>query len=134
MADLRGLVAELGHTDVRTHLQSGNVVFTAAAGAGGAARIERDLEAAIERTLGLDVDVVVRTRAQIDAVVRRNPLSDVATDLSRYLVLFLSAKPAAAKVAAIDAGSFEPERFAVDGREIYLWAPDGVHLAKLPKQ
>lgn len=133
MADLRALVESLGHTDVRTHLQSGNVIFTGAPRSGTDEALARALTRAIDSRLGLDVDIVVRTRSEIAAVLAHDPLGDVATDPSKYLVVFLSGRPAAAKVRAIDAAAYEPERFAVSGRELYLWAPAGVHKAKLPK-
>jgi uncharacterized protein (DUF1697 family) len=67
MADLRELVSRLGYEDVRTHLQSGNVVLTA----GETPRaLGRKLELEIERVLGLDVQVVVRTRDELAQVSR----------------------------------------------------------------
>jgi uncharacterized protein (DUF1697 family) len=133
MSDLKALVEGLGHTDVRTHLNSGNVVFTAAPRSGKDEAVAASITKAIHDSLGLDVDVVVRTRAEVAAVLERDPLGDVATDRSRYLVVFLSGAPSAAAVKAIDPAAYEPERFAVHGRELYLWAPDGVHKARLPK-
>ena len=75
--------------------------------------------------------MIVRTRAQLAAVVKRNPLGDVATDPKRYQVTFLAAKPKrelVEKLAALAAGK---ERFVAHGRELYAWHPAGVARSKL---
>ena len=90
MADLRELLAGHGYEDVRTHLQSGNVVLTSTLPAD---RLAKKLERELEAGLGFEVEVIVRTRAELARVVARNPLGEVAKDPSRYLVTFLRAKP-----------------------------------------
>jgi uncharacterized protein (DUF1697 family) len=132
MADLRALHGAIGHTDVLTHLQSGNVVFTAkAAKHPDTDVLAHSIEKAITGELGLTVRVVVRSGAEMRAVVDHDPLADVATDPARHLVTFLSAAPAADKLATIDPADYAPERFAVQGREVYMWLPDGIRDAKL---
>jgi uncharacterized protein (DUF1697 family) len=127
MARLRELVEGLGYADVRTHLQSGNVVFSARVRPATAARrIAEQLAAE-----GLPVDVLVRTAGELDEVVRADPLGDVASNPKRYLVIFLSAAADEGASAELDPGKYEPERFAVCGREVYTWFPDGVQSAKL---
>jgi uncharacterized protein (DUF1697 family) len=89
MAELRALMEELGYEDVRTYVQSGNVVFT-----------------------GPD---------------------ETPEQASRYLVSFLDAEVDADRIAALEAGDFAPEAFAVRGREIYVWAPKGLSDSRLVK-
>jgi uncharacterized protein (DUF1697 family) len=125
MAELRGLLGELGHTDVATYVQSGNVVFT---GGGTAAAVASALEAAIAERFGLDVRVLLRTRAQLAAVVKGNPFHD---DPKTLHVMFLEATPRAAAVKAIDPEPFRPDEFAVKGREIYLHLPNGMGRTKI---
>jgi uncharacterized protein (DUF1697 family) len=127
MADLRKLIGDLGFTDVATLLQSGNVVFTAT---GKAAQIERKLESALDSELGMSVRCLVRTAAEMRAVVDGNPLADIATDNSRFLVTFLSTPIDGVPPAAEE---FAPEQFRIVGREIYMWFPDGVRDAKLAR-
>ena len=79
MADLKGALEGLGYTDVRTHGQSGNAVYDAA---DAAATAERRIHEAVRKATGLDVAVVVRTRAQLAKVVERNPLAKVMPFLS----------------------------------------------------
>ena len=130
MADLRELLEGLGHDDVRTHLQSGNVVLRAT---GTAAAVKKKVEAALATHCGFDVDVVVRTKAQLDKVVAHDPFAGKATDRSRYLVVFLEKAPPASWRRDIDAGDHGPDEVAVHGKEIYLWLPKGVHDSKLAR-
>jgi uncharacterized protein (DUF1697 family) len=130
MADLRAVLVGLGYDDVRTHLQSGNAVLTAAAAPG---TVKRAIERGLEAKLGLDVEVFVRTRDELADVVARDPLGRVAVDPSRYLVSFLSAEPNAGQVRKLAAEVTGPERFVVGGRELYAWHPDGLRASKLAK-
>lgn len=122
MADLRSLVGSLGYTDVRTHLQSGNVVFdsTDARTATGPA-----IEAALATEVGLAVSVVVRTAKQLAAVVAADPLAGVVNDPSRYFVNFLGEKPPAPALAALLDLDLDPELLRHDGLHIYQWIPGG---------
>lgn len=129
MSDLRAVVESLGHTAVRTHLQSGNVVLTTPRRM-AADTLARELEAAIAAQLGHDLDVVVRSRDDVEAVVALDPLRAVVTDPSRYLVAFLGQAPAATLGARLADAAREPEAVELHGREVYLWCPDGVHLSK----
>jgi uncharacterized protein (DUF1697 family) len=123
MADLRDALAAAGYADVRTHLQSGNVVLTTEETPDEAAR---HIEARIAERFGYDVDVLVRTADELAEVVGTNPLGEIATDGARHFVAFLSAEPDAGAVAAIAAQDFGDERFTARGREIYVWCPDGL--------
>jgi uncharacterized protein (DUF1697 family) len=134
MSDLAALLADLGVADVRTLLNSGNAVGTTTL---APAALARGVETAIEERLGFTCDVVVRTRTEIEAVVAHDPLAGVATDPSRYLVVFLGAAPAAPAVEALRAIDVAPEEWVLEGRELWLWMPAGVaesiaskHLAK----
>jgi uncharacterized protein (DUF1697 family) len=89
------------------------------------------IEQALAREVGLEIPVLVRSRDELARVVARNPLGDVADDLKRYLVIFLSDKADRKLVAGVEAAAYEPERFAVHGREVYVWLPAGVHGGRL---
>lgn len=130
MADLRKLLEGHGYEDVRTHLQSGNVVLTSGVSAD---RLAKKLESQLEAGLGFEIEVIVRTRAELARVVARNPLGDVAKDSSRYLVTFLRTKPAAKVVRELSAVDVAPEQVAVGGREVYSWHPGGSQGSPLAK-
>ncbi|MDO8212938.1 DUF1697 domain-containing protein [Conexibacter sp. CPCC 206217] len=124
MADLRALMERLGFSDVKTYVQSGNVVFS---GPRRAARtIAREIEAGIVEQFGFEVLITIRTRDELAAVVAANPLGEVATVDKRHHVVFLSAAPDPAVVAEIDEVAHEPERFELIGRELYVWTPEGI--------
>ncbi len=124
MADLRDLVAGLGHAHVRTVLNSGNVLFDAARGDPG--RLAAAIEVAIAARCGFAARVVVVTAAELAAIVRENPLLGVATNRSRLLVAFV------AKPAVLDAAGpllrepWAPDALAVGSRAAYLWCAGGV--------
>jgi uncharacterized protein (DUF1697 family) len=128
MPALRELLAGAGFEDVRTYVQSGNVVLQTRR---KPASVERACEQLIAAELGLDIAVVVRTRDELAEIVRRNPLGDVARNPKRYQVSFLGSKPSRDLVERLSGLSADGERVEVIGREIYAWHPDGVARSKL---
>jgi uncharacterized protein (DUF1697 family) len=130
MAPLRELLTGLGHEDVRTLLQSGNVVLTSDT---TGAELERSLEQAIAGELGVEPAVVVRTVDEVAAVLERDPFGDVADQPKLYQVSFLSEPLAPAVKRELEAADVAPERVAVHGREIYAWHPGGVQRSPLVK-
>jgi uncharacterized protein (DUF1697 family) len=130
MAELRELVNGLGYQDVRTHLQSGNVVLTSAE---APSTVQRKLERELERSLGMDVQVVVRTRDELADAIERDPFGDAVDKPSWYQVTFLSARPAAKVVRELESADVAPERVVVSGREIYAWHPSGMQKSRLAK-
>ncbi len=121
MPRLTELLTARGYGNVRTHLRSGNVVLDSDL---SEAELAADLSGAIEQEFGFDVPVVVRTGAEIAAVVAGDPFATVATDPARYLVTFLPEPPAAAAVDALPPA--DSGEYLVRGRELYLWLPDGI--------
>ena len=131
MAQLRASIEDLGYGDVGTLLQSGNVVFSAAAQP--PAKLTAQLEQQLAKTFGFDIQVVVRSHKELAAVVHANPLADVAKDPKRYLVYFLATKVPAKRLADLDADDVAPEIFKLMGKEIYLWSPEGLQNARVSK-
>jgi uncharacterized protein (DUF1697 family) len=130
MADLRELLAGLGYGDVRTLLQSGNVVL----GSEDAPdHLARKLERAIARKFGVNTQIIVRTREELAAVVALDPLRDVADRDKLYQVSFLSAELDPEVVQRIAAVDVAPERFVHVGREIYAWHPNGIQRSPLAR-
>jgi uncharacterized protein (DUF1697 family) len=128
MPALREALSGAGFDDVRTYVQSGNVVLSSDADPN---EVAEQCERRIAAHFGFDVDVVVRTAEDLAEVVRLNPLGELAVDPKRYQVSFMSAEPDPAKVAEVEDIAVEPERFVVVGREAYAWHPDGVARSKL---
>jgi uncharacterized protein (DUF1697 family) len=128
MADLREHLRSAGFEDVRTYVQSGNIVLSSDLS-------PRQLEAQLARLLserfGLDVPVVARTRDELAAVVDANPLGHVADNPKRYQVSFLSKPLDEATVERLQAAAVQSEALVIDGREVYAWHPAGVARSKL---
>jgi len=129
MAELRAAVEDLGCTRVSTYLQSGNVVFHTSRTA--PATLATAIERQITRGLGLDVDVLVRTRAELDALAAANPFLEEGADATALHVAFLGARPPATARRAVDPERFAPDRFALHGREVYLSCPNGYGRSRL---
>jgi uncharacterized protein (DUF1697 family) len=129
MADLRAALGDLGYTDVITHLQSGNAVFSCPRTP--APELEHDIATAIADRLKVKCAVMVRNGDELAAAVGSHPLGAEPENPSRYFVAFLSTEPSAERLAALTAESFLPDRLWVRGREAYLWCPDGAAQTKL---
>jgi uncharacterized protein (DUF1697 family) len=130
MPELRELLGGLGYADVRTLLQSGNVVLTSDA---PPERLARDLERQIAEGLGIEAAVIVRTQQELAAAIERNPLTSVADDPKRLVVYFLSEPPDPAVVRELEDVDVAPERLAFEGREIYTWHPNGIQRSPVAK-
>src|SRR5215212_1650324 len=128
MGELRELLAGHGYGDVRTLLQSGNVVLTTRL---GPEKLARTLERQIAEGLGVDPAVIVRSCDELAAVIERNPLRDVADDPKRHTVYFLSGEPDADAVRSLERADVAPEAFAAAGHELYTWHPDGIQKSPL---
>jgi uncharacterized protein (DUF1697 family) len=128
MPELRALLEGAGYEDVRTYVQSGNVVLTSDVDPD---ELARELERLIADGLGVETQVVVRTRDELAAVVAHNPLAEVAENPKRYQVTFLDGDPDPERVADLERLRHESERMVVEGREVYAWLPEGVQNSKL---
>ena len=128
MPELRDALSAAGFEEVRTYVQSGNVVLSSDEKPEQVATRCRQV---IEERFGLDIEVVVRTRDELAHVVRRNPLGKVATDPKRYQVSFLAEKPERGLAGRLAEVAANGEEVVVDGREIYAWHPAGVARSKL---
>ncbi|HZM00644.1 MAG TPA: DUF1697 domain-containing protein [Planctomycetota bacterium] len=128
MADLRALFEELGCRDVRTVLNSGNVVFSVS----GARR--RNLAARAEKALaawfGVSSVVILLSGDDVAAAVRENPFARVADDASRLLVMVPRERSDTQRLRPLLEQSWKPESLALGSRVAYLWCPNGV--AKSP--
>lgn len=125
MADLRALVAGLGYTDVRTLLNSGNVVF-----AGRPAPVERiatEIEGALEREVGVRSRVTVLEAHALRAVVAGNPLPAAVAEPARFLVAFLR-EPAMAqrRLEPLREREWGGEAFVLGTHAAYLWCATGI--------
>jgi uncharacterized protein (DUF1697 family) len=122
MADVRRVLSEAGFGEVRSLLQSGNLVFESS---GADATIEAAIEKALLDALGLTTEVVVRAPAEWRTMIVVNPFAEEAkNDPGRLVAVVLKTSPAAHAEAAVNAIE-GPERARVIGREAFIYYPDG---------
>lgn len=129
MAELRTLLEGLGHGGVRTHLQSGNAVFTA--GHGDEESLAAALRAAIEEHFGFAVDVLVRDHTYLKAVVDACPFPAADLEPKQLHVTYFSGPVDPSRFASVDQPAYLPEEFRLGDRALYLYAPDGLGRSKL---
>src|SRR3954454_2095187 len=118
MPELRAALADAGYEDVRTYVQSGNVVLGTEEAPD---ELARRIEALIADELGVEVQAVARTRDELAEVVARDPLGKVAENPKRYQVTFCSAVPDPEKAERVAELATDAERFELIGREAYAW-------------
>ena len=129
MAELRAKLTDRGFPNVSTVLQSGNVIVSAESQRPG--EIADSVRRLLREEFDVDVPCVVRTEDQVRRVLERNPLREVVSNPSRYLVNFLSEEPDPDIAGALLSEDHGPDVVAVEGSEIYVWAPDGIKAATL---
>ncbi len=127
MADLRAIATGLGHGDVATYIQSGNLVLSTS---DRPARVAVDLAAAIASSSSVQPAVMVRTRRQLAKVVRDNPFLARGEDEAHLHILFTDG-PAAAAIAGLDLAAYAPEEAIAAGQDLYLLLPNGVGRSPL---
>jgi uncharacterized protein (DUF1697 family) len=130
MADLRAMLTDLGFAEPRSLLQSGNLVFQARAQA--SARLERVLEQEAQRRLDLETEFHVRTAAEWQTLIKRNPFPDAARkDPGHLLMMCFKDAPAPKDVKALQAAIKGREVVRAVGRQAYVIYPDGVGSSRL---
>jgi uncharacterized protein (DUF1697 family) len=129
MDHLRKLFVALGHHDVKTYIQSGNVIFKSPVD--DKSRLAGDIEQRIAEELGVKVTVLVRTRDDLAEIVANSPFLSRESDPKKLHVAFLSDAPDPERLAGLAAPAGEPAEFSLVGREIYLYYPNGYGRTKL---
>jgi uncharacterized protein (DUF1697 family) len=128
MPALAKMFERAGCTEVKTYIQSGNVVFTKD---GPLGNLGATVESAIKKLTGFESPVIVRSRDELAAVLKSAPFADPSGEKPALHAMFLSSTPTAARIAALDANRSPGDRFAVHGQDIYLFCPNGVGVSKL---
>lgn len=128
MKELRTRLEELGYKDVRTYIQSGNVILESGS---ATKKVAEGIEKAISDAYGLKISVVMRTRVGLKRVLESNPFLTKRSDLSSLHVMFLADMPSAKALSALDPHRSAPDEFKVKGREVYMLFPNGSGRSKL---
>ncbi len=133
MADLRKALEHIGYEDVRTLLNSGNAVFGSTASPSAVSAAVSDVLAG----LGVNAQVIVRSRQQVVAAMEADPYGAVAHDGSKHFLGFLARRPEMSKVKQVvelgdDAGS-APDLARLIEDHLYLWCPNGISKSAFTK-
>ncbi len=132
MDALRAVYESLGLADVRTLLQSGNVLFRS--GLTDREQLAKRITQELERQLDLDIQVLVRTLEEVASIVERGPVLSPRADRNKLVVMFLKSVPDPAAQAALlkwHKSKEMKELLEIRGPEIYLYYPDGIGRSKL---
>ena len=129
MKELVAMFGAAGCSEVRSYIQSGNVVFHASADV--VARLSEVIAERIEARFGFAAPIVLRSGDELAAIARANPFLQPEADFSILAVMFLADEPAAGAAAALDPNRSPPDELVVRGREIYLRCPNGFARTKL---
>jgi uncharacterized protein (DUF1697 family) len=129
MDALKDLYRSLGLRDAHPVLQSGNVLFRS--NLRDRAKLAKRLQQEIERRFELDIEVLVRTLAELEMLVERGPQLAERNDPAKLHVMFLSGVPDARAQADLLKAHKGPELIEIRGPEIYLYYPNGVGRSKL---
>ena len=128
MAELKVLYKELGFSGITTYIQSGNVIFRHKSGKDLAKKIEQKI---FER-FSFKVPVVIRTVHELKQVLADNPfLKEKDNDVAKLHVTFLSTEPQKVNIDAASNFNYEPDKFNIAGREVYVYCPGGYGNTKL---
>jgi len=129
MTDLAQMFVEAGCADVRTFIQSGNVIFKASP-----SKLER-LPALIAKRIaervGFKIPVVLRTAEQLGETIQNNPFLKAGAAEETLHVYFLASLPDARSVTGLDPARSLPDAFSVRGRDVYVQLPNGMARTKL---
>jgi uncharacterized protein (DUF1697 family) len=130
MQELKVLFGALGYSNIRTYIQSGNVVFSHAQTK--PEELASQIKQKIAEQYGFEVPVLIRTKAEWQQVVDNNPFlqeKDMSTD--KLHVTFLANEPQQVSREKLKEFRYEPDRFILEGKEVYIFCPGSYGETKL---
>ncbi|MGB9978646.1 DUF1697 domain-containing protein [Methanobacterium sp.] len=130
MAYLVKAFESLGFKNVKTYVQSGNVIFEHESN--DTSKIAESIERKISQTFSFSVNAVIRTKDELEDIVKGNPfIKESDIELDKLHVTFLSDTPDSKAALDLDIVKAENEKFEINGREVYLYCPNGYARTKL---
>jgi uncharacterized protein (DUF1697 family) len=129
MRDLAEMFVAAKCSEVKTFIQSGNVIFEATPKI--SAQIPEIITAQITNRFGHKIPVVLRTKEEFADAISNNPFLKAGTNEEMLYMMFLADMPSAENIAKLDAKRSPPDEFVVRSREIFLRLPNGGARSKL---
>jgi uncharacterized protein (DUF1697 family) len=128
---LRALYESLKFEDPRTYVQSGNVIFRTKEK--NTPQLAKKIQTAIKKKCGCSPDVILRTAAEMRKAIAASPFADrPQLEPGKILVTFLAAEPPKEAHATLAGLKSYPEELHLQGRELYIYFPNGAGKTKLP--
>jgi uncharacterized protein (DUF1697 family) len=129
MKDLRAVMEGLGFKNVKTYLQSGNVVFQSRSR--NSAKLSHEISKAISDGCQLTLPIFVLSQEDLQAAIAAHPFPEGEGDPKSLHFSFLKSRPASPDLAKLDSLRAPSEKFELKGNLFYLYAPDGIGRSKL---
>ena len=128
MDELKAMYKSLGFTNITTYIQSGNVVFESKA----IDNLAQLIEDKIKQSFQLDVPVIIRTKEELSSTFTQNPfLSEKDIEMEKLHVTYLSETPQQENLIKIASNNYEPDRFIIKNKKVYVYCPNGYGKTKL---
>ena len=130
MAELRELLLKLGFNDVRTYIQSGNIVFTSNEAA--ILKIQSEIHEKINEEFGLKIPILIISKQELESVIEKNIfVNNRSEDALKLHVTFMSQIPLAIDITQIIDVNYGEDEFNIVDKCIYLFCPHGYGNTKL---
>ena len=130
MDALRDLCGSLDLLDVQTYVQSGNIVFRTKER--NLSALAKKIRSGIEKKFGFNPEIILRSTSDLRNVIAKNPFAEMKDiEPGKLLVDFLSSEPSTDACKSVRAIKTDPEKLHIDGREMYIYFPNGAGRSKL---
>ena len=130
MNDLKAFYEELNFLNVRTYIQSGNVIFES--GETDYKILASEINKKIMDKYNFDVQIIIRTNREMLEIFNKNPyLNDKAKEIGKIYITFLSDYPCPDYIKKISEYNFAPDEFIISGREVFVYCPNSYGKTKL---
>ena len=129
MLELTAIFQDTGAGDIRTYIQSGNVVFTADRKV--LAGFSSTVSSKIESRFGLKIPVILRTKKELESAVQQNPYRNRTENPKELHIVFLEKSPEPAAIAVLNPRHSPLDEFTVISKDIFLYCPNGLGRSKL---
>ena len=130
MADLRSHLEELKFKNIKTYIQSGNILFKSTET--NQAVLEQQIKDKIEKKYGFDVPVMVKLATDFQRVIENNPfIKDEANDIKCMHITFLGSLPTQEQIDHLATYNYPSEEYLLENKDIYFYAPNGYGRAKM---
>lgn len=128
MADLKSLCETLGWIDVKTYIQSGNLIFNSSE---QNSELENILVSAISEKYGFHVPVIVRSPEELQTLIDKNPFYNKEADINQLHVTFLKEKPTVENTKQMETCSYEPDKMVIQDKDVFIFSSGKYHESKL---